>query len=121
MPKILVLDDQELILRTAARVFRMNGFEAVTTTEPSDFERLLQVEKPGLALVDIKLGDGVRGDHLVRAVLQKQDGHRCPLILWSSLPAEEVAELAKACGAAGYIHKSAGPAEFVEKVREFLR
>lgn len=119
MPKIVILDDDELNARTTARVLRMNSFEAVTTNTPIGFVELLQREKPDLALVDVKMPE-MDGDEVVRITRRQLSDQCCPLVLWSSRAPEELAALVQTSGASGYIHKSAGPTEFIEKVREFL-
>jgi DNA-binding response OmpR family regulator len=119
MPKVLIIDDDELGARTAARALRTRGYEALITTSPIGFSRLLNEEKPDLVLVDVKM-PALSGDSLVQIIKSQPDVHRCPLVLWSSKHPDELERLVKTSGADGYIHKSGGPDEFEENVRRFL-
>lgn len=57
MPKkILVIDDEPLILMTMEKALVRSGYDVVTTTEPGDFIKLLSDRGAALLIVDLHLG-----------------------------------------------------------------
>jgi DNA-binding response OmpR family regulator len=53
--KILVLDDEPLILKTVDRALRKKGYEVRIASEPEGFMRLLEEEPADLLLMDMHL------------------------------------------------------------------
>lgn len=120
MPKILILDDEELHAKALVCLLKTRGYAVVTTGDPLGFVELLGREKPDLALVDVKM-PALSGDSLVQFVKSQPGVHRCPLVLWSSIDPEELQRLVKSSGADGYIHKLARLDELYEEVRRYLQ
>jgi DNA-binding NarL/FixJ family response regulator len=61
----------------------------------------------------------LRGDKLAEIAIQH--GVKCPIVLFSDRPAAELAAMAKAVKAAGYIRKSGDMDEMVRSVQRFLK
>ena len=66
---VLVVDDEDLTLRTISRGLRQEGFEVVTAGSGEDALRLFQEEKPDLTLLDIIL-PGIDGVEVLRRLKQ---------------------------------------------------
>lgn len=118
MPRILILDNDVFVLKAAALLFEANGYEVVITDTHVDFDKLLESEKPDLALIDV-LMPGMTGDTLVRNIRRQLRDKCCPLLLWSSKPPEQLEKLVRSSGADGFIHKSWSSTEILEKMRGF--
>jgi DNA-binding NarL/FixJ family response regulator len=112
-------------------LLELEGFLVTEATSWVSFNEVFfhSEKRPDLVLFDINLGTSVSGDKLVE-VLKKGRGQlscesQCKLVLFSSLPEEDVAARSKKCGADGYIVKDTmadrGGAPFVEKVRSYLK
>jgi DNA-binding response OmpR family regulator len=117
--KIIVMDDSLTVRETVREILEENGFDAVALANPYDLSSALNTEKPDLVLADVGM-PGLRGDKLVEITRRYKRLHQCPIVLHSALPAEELAELTKSCGAAGYICKTDEPEELIAEVKKFL-
>jgi two-component system response regulator AtoC len=66
---VLVVDDEELTLRTISRGLRQEGFEVITAGSGEDALKLFREEKPDLTLLDIIL-PGIDGVEVLRQLKQ---------------------------------------------------
>jgi two-component system response regulator AtoC len=66
---VLVVDDEELTLRTISRGLRQEGFEVLTASSGEDALRIFQEDKPDLTLLDIVL-PGIDGVEVLRRIRQ---------------------------------------------------
>jgi len=101
--KILVVDDSPTVRAGATWVLQRAGYEVVVLDSPFAFSQVLNSEKPDLVLMDVSM-PGLRGDKLVE-IAQRYDAHRCPIVLFSSQPDEELSALVRTLGIAGFIPK----------------
>jgi DNA-binding response OmpR family regulator len=115
---ILLLEDSELIRAAAtARLeqegYSVTGVESITqlemTTDPRVFD---------LILLDVEVAE-LFGDD-VGMVLRKVRGVHVPIWLYSSRPADELAERVRDAGVDGYISKTDGLDVLVERVAQIL-
>ena len=119
MRRILIIDDDERLATAAARAFRVRGYEALVTTTPFGFTKMINEYKPDLVLVDVKM-PALSGDSLVRVVRNAEKRHPCLLVFWSAKHPDKLREMAKRTEADGYISKSEDSDALVRKVRELL-
>src|SRR5437016_8861531 len=64
---VLVVDDEELTLRTISRGLREEGFEVFTATSGEEGLKIFADEKPDLTLLDIVL-PGIDGVEVLRRI-----------------------------------------------------
>lgn len=119
--KILVVDDSQMILAWTKDVLRDAGY----TVDAADHLRLddyLRHFEPDLILMDVEIGE--KGDHSgasVAGVLKNVAATRdTAIVLYSGLAETELAELARAQGADGYIYKTEDSDQLVREVAAFL-
>ena len=121
--RVLVVDDDAMVLRATARILKRAGFD-VTTSQTSDdalFARSAQVRygNAGGFGVDVVVSDlempGMHGDALCRA-WRELDICPTPFILLSG--SDTVFERARACGARAAFSKPVDPGVLVEAVRD---
>jgi len=117
-PRIMIVDDSEICRESARISLEEHGFEVVLLDSPFGFSRRLIQDKPDLVLMDVSM-PALQGDSLVEIALQRRL-HECTILLFSSLPEPELAELAKRCGAAGFVPKTGDPELLVRTVSFFL-
>lgn len=118
--KIVVVDDSDICLEQARYMLEKGGFTVLTVSSPFGLGGLLIREQPDLALVDITM-PGLQGDKLVEIVMRHHHGGRkCPIVLYSDRPSDQLQSLAKRCGAAGFIRKTGDEDLLVRSVRRFL-
>lgn len=70
---ILVVDDEDLTLRTISRALRQEGFEVLTAGSGEDALQVFAVEKPDLTLLDIVLPE-IDGVEVLRRIKQSNPG-----------------------------------------------
>lgn len=113
MPTILIVDDSENALLIAHDVLLSEGYSVATCLNPeNDLLKMLgdtQVENGGidLILMDVTM-PGKSGDQWVKELKQGDYGARVKkvkMVLYSSLPEENLDQLASQSNADGYILK----------------
>jgi DNA-binding NarL/FixJ family response regulator len=111
----MVVDDHPMWRDAVARDLAQAGFEVVA--EAGDGAQALRVAPaaaPDVVVLDLQLPD-VSGVEVVLGLLAARPGTRV-LVLSASGEQQDVLDAVKA-GAAGYVTKSVGRAEFIEAVR----
>jgi DNA-binding response OmpR family regulator len=117
--KILIVDDCASFGDAIRHGLGQLGYEVVVLDSPLSFSHVLNREKPDLALIDVAM-PALPGDRLV-AVAQRHQLHRCPLVLFSGRPEEELRDLAHNCGASGYICKDIGIEALAARIADLLK
>lgn len=117
--KVLIVDDSPLVLEAARAALEPGGIDVVALDNPLTVAHMVRKESPDLILLDVRM-PAVSGDVVARIVGGSAVARRIPVVLFSELPGEELAERAKRCGAAGYIHKGGAPGELLRQVRRWL-
>jgi CheY-like chemotaxis protein len=115
--KILVLDDSEIVLNMVALALGEAGYEVLTAGSLVEFEKALEQGMPNIILTDIHMPE-IRGDNVCRVLKQKLETGSTPIVLFSTLPEDELSALAERAGADGYVSKNAGIDEIVRRVSE---
>jgi two-component system OmpR family response regulator len=115
--KVLLIDDDAIMLRTASRVLTRAGFEVMTHEGAFDATNAISRFRPDVALIDINM-PFMSGDRLV-ALLAKQRTTRTQIVLFSSNDEASLRDLVVSCGAAGFISKSAIGGAFTQIVADF--
>jgi len=111
----MVVDDHPMWREAVARDLTAAGFEVVAAVgEGAQALRVVQAVSPDVVVLDLQLPD-VSGVEVVLGLLAAQPGSRV-LILSVSGEQQDVLDAVKA-GAAGYIVKSVGRAEFIDAVQ----
>ena len=116
-PRILVLDDDPLTLRSVRDTLSEAGYAPLVTGEPGELAHVIRTEKPALVLLDLIL-PGDDGIELMRRVPELSDQ---PVIFISGYGRDETVARALGSGAADYIVKPFSPTELVARVRAALR
>jgi two-component system, NtrC family, response regulator AtoC len=98
----LIIDDEELTLRTISRGLRQDGFEVFTALSGEDGVKVFQEEKPDLILLDIVL-PGIDGVEVLRQI--KQSNPTAIVIMMSAYHLVERAVEAMKLGAFDYLVK----------------
>ena len=98
----LIIDDEELTLRTISRSLRQEGFEVFTALSGEEGLKLLHDEKPDFVLLDIVL-PGIDGVEVLRQI--KQNDGAAIVIMMSAYHLVERAVEAMKLGAFDYLVK----------------
>ncbi|MBZ5599434.1 MAG: sigma-54 dependent transcriptional regulator [Acidobacteriia bacterium] len=99
---VLVVDDEELTLRTISRGLRQEGFEVLTAASGEDALKSFRGEKPDLTLLDIVL-PGIDGVEVLRQI--KEGNPAAIVIMMSAYHLVDRAVEAMKLGAYDYLVK----------------
>jgi two-component system, OmpR family, KDP operon response regulator KdpE len=116
-PRILVVDDEQQILRALRVILREAGFEALPASSGEEALDLAALQRPDAAIIDLLLPD-FDGVELARRLREWTD---MPLIVLSAAGEEDAKVRALAAGADDYVTKPFGPRELVARLQANLR
>jgi DNA-binding NarL/FixJ family response regulator len=104
LPRALIVDDNDQFLASARKVLALGGIDvvAVAKTDKDAVARAREL-RPDVALVDVDLGDE-SGFHVARSLAALDPPP--VVILISTHPEDELAELVAASPTAGFVPKS---------------
>ena len=116
-PRVLVVDDDPHMLRYVRDALSKSGYRSIVTGDPEEALRLMEEERPHLALLDLVL-PGSDGIALMEDILETAD---VPVIILSVYG--EDGSIAKAFerGADDYVVKPFSPTELAARVGAALR
>jgi CheY-like chemotaxis protein len=118
--KILLIDDSEITLAMEKAVLEARGYEVVATSNLMDFEKTLKTWRPDLILTDIHMPDA-KGTDICRTLKNEYGTQDIPIVLFSSLPDDELKKLADQVGADGSLSKVNGLEAMGEKIDELVQ
>ena len=113
--KILLIDDSEITLALEKSVLESRGYDVRATSTLMEFEKTLQAWKPHLILTDIHMPEATGAD-ICRTLKNEYGTQDIPIVLFSSLPDDELSRLAEQVGADGYLSKANGLDAMGEKI-----
>jgi two-component system KDP operon response regulator KdpE len=116
-PRVLLVDDEQSILRTLRVILREAGFEALPASTGEDALDVAALEHPDAAIIDLRLPD-MDGVELCRRL---REWTRMPLIVLSAVGDEDAKVRALAGGADDYVTKPFGPRELIARLQANLR
>ena len=116
MSKILIVEDDIIIIRTLEAYLLSEGFETVSVSGERDALAAIENEKVDLLLLDISLAEG-NGF----AVCEAAKGHGLPVIFLTASGDENSVVRGLDMGADDYIAKPFRPRELVSRIRSVLR
>jgi two-component system OmpR family response regulator len=116
--RLLVVDDEEMILELLSGSLRLAGFEVMTAASGAEALRAAAASRPDLVLLDVMMPDG-DGFEVVRRM--RSSGPDVPVIFLSARDGvrERVAGLA--LGGDDYVTKPFSLDEVLERIRAVLR
>jgi CheY-like chemotaxis protein len=118
-PKILVVDDSEIVCDSVCTMLEPRGYDVVALTSLFAFTQTLAAERPDLVLVDVSM-PALNGDKLIE-ISRKHHENRYKMVLFSNRGQKELSTLAAQCGAVGYIQKTGDAERLAREVDVFLQ
>lgn len=117
-PKILVVDDEESIVKLVSFNLNREGFQTISAADGHEAWEKIQTEKPDLVVLDVML-PGMDGLALCR--LMRQEGYTTPIMMLTARDEEIDKVLGLEMGADDYLTKPFSIRELVARVRAILR
>lgn len=118
-PRLLVLDDDELIGQVLSEYLEGKGFEVIVVSASKDAMEAVDHEQFDLAIFDVNLAEE-NGLDLLRFF--KTNFPQLPIIVLTGMPgSEELVEQALLRGANGFMRKTDPLENLFEMVRSYVR
>ncbi len=117
---ILVVDDSDVVLNVTRTVLEAAGYRVLTHAGPAGCVAVILQEKPDLVLIDVnmpKLG----GETIVKLFGKAQPNSDTIILLFSTLPSDQLDQRAQQAGAHGFIRKTEDTFELVRNVNRWLK
>jgi formate/nitrite transporter len=116
--KMLVIDDEEIVLKSCRKIFEAEGFEVVTTANPQEGLKLVSESHFDVILVDWMM-PGFDGMDVVEEIDKRSPNSTVVMI--SGYPSVGRATEAMKRGAMDYVSKPFRPEEITEVVKKAVR
>lgn len=118
-PKILVVDDSEIVLEIARFTLEQAGFTVVTRDTPFGGFAAMIHEQPDLVLLDLSM-PGIDGEMLLEVIGAQREQIEGHIVFHSDRDAAELEELVSRVGVSGYIKKTNDSELLIKQIRGFL-
>lgn len=118
--KIVIVDDNPVILRLYTRLFQKAGFHPITANNGREGVDAIIREKPVAAVIDFML-PVLSGIEVCRQVRASKNGRKTKLILFTADGDEETHKRAVDAGTDAVVVKSSEASELIETVVQILR
>ena len=115
--RILAVDDDPQILWYVRHTLSEAGYATIVTGDPEEVDRLIEVEKPHLILLDLTL-PGTNGFELMKRIPDITDA---PVVFLSGHATDQDISRGLEMGAADYVVKPFSPTELVARIKAALR
>ena len=117
MNRILLVEDDNAIVKNLVEILQREGFSVDTASGQSDAMDLIEKERYDLCLLDISLKEG-NGFAVCRAIKDKED---TPVIFLTASGDEYSVVAGFDMGADDYVKKPFRPRELISRIRNVLR
>jgi CheY-like chemotaxis protein len=120
--KVLVVDDNEIIVKTISVKLKNAGFQVFTALDGADAVALVRKQKPDLIVLDITFPPDVAGVpwdgfRIMEWLHRVDESTRIPIIVITGGTGDRDRERAMAAGAAGFLPKPIDHDELLKLVR----
>ncbi len=117
MPKILIVDDEETMVRSLATLLSAEGYEVVTASDGPRALATAREQRPELIVLDVML-PGIDGMEVCRQI---RAWSTVPIIMLTAKTGEVDTVVGLEVGADDYVTKPFSPRELVARVKAQLR
>ncbi len=117
--KILIVDDELLIVRLLAIRLKSNGYETFVAIDGYQALKMARDVEPDLILLDLKMPAG-GGVHALENLKSLRYTITIPIIIITALPEEKVKKLTMEMGADGFFSKPFKSVELLKKIEELI-
>ncbi len=121
--QILVIDDEELIVKTMSKLLEKNGFDVVIVRSKQDAVGVIEEEDFDLIISDMRM-PGTTGVEIIKEVyqvLKNRNAPNPPVIFITGYADKDLEAQAKALDPIDYIYKPFDILTLVERINEVLK
>lgn len=121
--KILVIDDEELIVKSFSKLLERNGYEVLVAKNGQDAIAMIEEQDFDLIIADIRMPgiNGVKTIQTINKLKEKNKRKKEPVIFITGYADEKNEKEAKALGPIAYIYKPFDISELVGKINKILK
>lgn len=120
LKKVMIVDDSQAEVRLMESYLEQAGYWPVAVHDSSRIEQMIDVERPGLILLDVVM-PGRNGFQACRDLKNSDEYGRIPIVLVTSKAGESDKFWGKQQGADGYVVKPFTKEQLVNEVQRLLR
>ncbi|MEA2477672.1 MAG: hypothetical protein QOF16_308 [Actinomycetota bacterium] len=117
--RILVCDDDPVILRLLQVNLELEGYEVLTAHDGEEAVQVATAEVPDLILLDIMM-PRMDGYQAVQEIKSKDETKHIPVVFVSAKAQQSDVDLGKSYGVAAYLTKPFDPTEMIELVAQLV-
>ena len=121
--RILVIDDEELIIKTLINLLELNRYEVLVAKNGRDGIAIIEEEDFDLIITDIRM-PGMNGVETARSIynlLEEQGRKRIPVIFLTGYADKDIEEKARALSPAAFIYKPFDMPVLLGKIKQVLK
>jgi DNA-binding response OmpR family regulator len=118
--KILIAEDEPLILQTLELKLKKEGYEVIACVDGLDALQKIDSEQPDLIITDIMM-PYMSGLEVVRKVKQDVNAKNIPVIVLSTMGQENIVEEAFELGADDYLKKPFSLSELIIRIKKLSK
>ena len=123
--KILIVDDNEIILKTLSLKLKSGDYDVITAVDGSEAVSAVRLKKPDLILLDISFPPEVSGVpwdgfRIIQWLKRMDEAKSIPIIVITGDDSAKYRERALAEGAVAFFHKPVNNEELLAKIKEIL-
>lgn len=119
MAKILLIEDEDILLDTLSELLRYEKYEIIGATTGEEGLRLAVSEQPDLVLCDVVL-TGIDGYDVLKALRENQTTRQIPVIFLTGQASPREVKAGMGMGVNDYLCKPASRPEIVAAIRKQL-
>ena len=117
MSRILIIDDDEMVLRVMQDLLVGEGFEVIVTADGPRGLELFKAHGPDLVLLDLAL-PSMNGLEVLRRI--RESNPMAKVIMITGYGTEDSSQVALRYGAFDFLRKPVGSATILEKIHDAL-
>lgn len=117
MTKILLVDDEKMILEVLEAYFQKEGWNIITAFNGIDALKNVKEQEPNIIILDLMLPD-ISGEEVCRLIRKEND---VPIIMLTAKSSEDDLINGMVLGADDYVKKPFSPREVVIRAQALLR
>lgn len=118
--KILLIDDDELILKVIQRILSKEGFDVKTANNGKDALEYIDKEKFSMVITDLMMPYS-NGFEVISKLKQHPNAVGVPVVVISSVGTENAVKEGLNIGADDYLRKPIMPDELIIRVKRLLK
>ena len=116
--KILVVDDNEDVLKLMKDILEANNFECLAFNSPVEALKNIASLQPNMIVVDLMMPQ-MSGIGLIRELKKQEVTCRIPFVVLTSVVDDDVEDEVLRLGAVGYLGKDRGHHQIVPLLQKF--